>query len=314
MKATKPSNNSQKSFRVPNSLLQGLTTTTTTQLNKLGVFPTTTLLGLMSLVDAKRPEREVRVKISTILEIIEVSKTVTKIVERKWTTAEGETRQKQYKAKRYSPKHTKMVNDALLELHDQTVVVYRKGEKRGVKVENRTVHVLDMFGYYYGYNGHDVDVDDLPEGREKVNVGTQKRPVWRIRRCDKDREQDERPAGVLFRLNKELAEEITGSKQTISYTLVAKRVFGMLKEIRNDPAKVRLVLLTLRQCNSKFVRRLRKLIRELGWDPSHPQRALAALRKALDDMQEKELITRYEIDEPGDRLRITHNKEWHKQS
>jgi hypothetical protein len=309
----KPGNGKREAFRVPNSILQGVTTTTTAQLNKLRAFPMTVLLGLLTLVDSKRPHQDVRAKVSDLLEIIEVGKMVAQVVDREWTTAEGDTRRKQYKANRYNPTHVRQVNDALLQLHGQTVAVHRKAKKGGANAENRNVHILDMFGYSYGRNGRDVDVDDLPTDRRKVNVGTQERPVWRVRRRRGEAEVDERPSGVLFRLNRELAEEIAGGKQGISFTLVARRVFGVLRSIRHDPGAVRMVLLTIRQRNTVFTRRLRKLIADLSLGETHPQRAMERLKDTLEIMKQLGLIEEYEIDPEGDRIQIQRNPGWYRE-
>jgi hypothetical protein len=46
-------------FRVPNSIIQGLTTTTAAGLNRLTVFQMVTLLGLLTRVSPKQPTKEV---------------------------------------------------------------------------------------------------------------------------------------------------------------------------------------------------------------------------------------------------------------
>src|SRR5690349_18051525 len=93
------------SFRMPNSIVQGLTTTTPTGLNRLTAFQMVTLFGLMAHVPAKHPQREVRIRLRDILEIIRVGKTVTDAVDRTWTTRDGVERRRRYRRARYNPKH-----------------------------------------------------------------------------------------------------------------------------------------------------------------------------------------------------------------
>ena len=72
------------SFRVPNSIVQGLTTSTDADLNRLTSFEMVTLLGLMTKVPANRPAGEVRTTVSEILRIIEVGRQVEHSVEREF--------------------------------------------------------------------------------------------------------------------------------------------------------------------------------------------------------------------------------------
>jgi hypothetical protein len=197
-----------------------------------------------------------------------------------------------------------------LALHGQTVEIYRQHRKGKVKGENRTVHLLDMFGYYYTRNGGPVDVHDPPKGVSRRNVGSEERPVWRLRRRKGDQEVDERPAGVLFRLNKELAEEIAASKNTIGFTLIARRVFAVLRRFHRDHAAIRLVLLPLRQRNQTFQRRLGRLLGDLGWDTAHPERALERLEASLAAMQEIGLIEGFAIDQRQGRLEVIRSDAW----
>ena len=81
---------------MPNSIVQGLTTTTPTGLNRLAAFPMVTLFGLLAHVSAKDPRKEVRLRLRDILEIIRVGKSVTDAVDRTWTTRDGEERRRRY--------------------------------------------------------------------------------------------------------------------------------------------------------------------------------------------------------------------------
>src|SRR5262249_36565153 len=117
------------SFRVPNSIIQGLTTgsaaglNTPAGLNRPTAVPTGTPPGLLTQVPPRSPDREVRTNVSTILEIIEVSRQVAHAVEREWSTGAGEVRRRRYTSRRYSPKHLRMVHEALLVLHNHSVLI-----------------------------------------------------------------------------------------------------------------------------------------------------------------------------------------------
>lgn len=172
------------SFRMPNSIVQGLTTSSSTTLNRLTSFEMVALFGMIAHVSSKQPQKEVRVKVRDILEIARVSKNVKHAVERRWTTGDGQERRKRYcyQHSRYSPKHMRQIHDTLLALHNQSVAIHYLDPKSGRKLEDRIVHILDSFGYCYQVDGRPVDVDDLPPGRDRVNIGTESRPVWRVRR------------------------------------------------------------------------------------------------------------------------------------
>src|SRR5437879_5664290 len=94
------------SFRVPNSIIQAMTTSTmtdmeaATRLNRLTAFQMATLLGLLTRVSPKHPKHEVRSTVSQILTIIEVSRHVAHAVERQWRTADGQVKQRRYPALR----------------------------------------------------------------------------------------------------------------------------------------------------------------------------------------------------------------------
>jgi hypothetical protein len=301
---------SRGSFRVPNSVVQGLTTTTPTDLNRLTAFQMVTLFGLMAHVSSKHPRREVRLRVAGILEIVRVSKSVTGVVGRTWTTKDGQQRRREYPRRRYSPKHLEQVHDALLALYNQSVVIRRRdgGPKREIK--ERIVHILDSFGYCYEAGGHPVDVDDLPPDREKVNIGTGDRPVWRIRRRTSRGERYERPAGVLYRINSELADELINRQDTIGFTVFARRVFELFRAFAKAPAAVRLLITVLRQTGGDFTRVLGQLLDDLGWDTTHPARAIAQLEQVLERLRRFEVVADFAIDREADRITITTDRTW----
>jgi hypothetical protein len=190
---------------VPNSLVQGLTTRTRADLNGLPPFTMTTLLGLVSLVDPKHPEREVCARPADVLEVIGVGREVAHTVGRAWATRDGGRQVRRYQAKRHHPEQQRRIHKALLELHSCKVVVRGRGPAGDGQHAERVVHLLDAFGYTHEDSGRPVDVDDLPADRRKVNVGTRERPVWRVQRHTARGDEDVRPSGILFRLNTELA-------------------------------------------------------------------------------------------------------------
>jgi hypothetical protein len=279
-------------------------------MHRLSPFATTALLGLLTRVDPNHPWQEVCARPSDILEIIQVGRRVAHAVDRKWTNRDGMTQHRCYETKRFSPKKMAQIQKALLELHNQTVVIHRPAADGGR--DDLCVHVLDMFGYRYRHDGHDVDLDNLPAGMRRVNVGSAERPVWRLRRCGAWADQEERASGILFRLNHELARELQKGKGTICYTLIAHKVFGVLREFSRQPAAMRLLLLVLRQTNRQFTRQLRNMLEDLGFQPDHPGRAVEQLRCSLERLRGLEVVDDFHIDLEGDRLTVTRNLDWHK--
>jgi hypothetical protein len=301
-------------FRVPNSIVQGLTTNTTEGLNRLSAFANIVLLGLMTRVSSRHPHREVTVRVSDILEIIKVSKCVAHEVEREWKTKDGQKRKQRYQARRFSPRQLAQVHEALLTLHGQQVLVQHRDPRTGRKETERVVHILDSFGYIYEINGRAIDVDDLPPGRKKENVGPEDRPVWRIRRRSRCGEVFDRPKGVLFRLNTELADELSSRRGTIGFTLFAHRVFGVFREFMKSPAAIRLILLVLRQTSQEFSRRLLQVVDELGWDTSHPTRAVEQLQAVLERLRALQIVVDFTLDIQTDRMAVIVNRGWFQES
>ena len=305
-----PAFSAKDSFRVPNSIVQGLTTCTAAGLNGLTAFQMVTLLGLLTQVSPKYPSREVRTSVSKILHILEVSNNVAHAVDREWETTAGEKRRRKYSGRRFSPTHIQKVHDALLTLHQQTVVI-RTANKQRAEVSDRIVHVLDLFGYVYERDGEVLDLDDVPPGH-KVNVGTEDRPVFRIRKLTGQGNPYDRPSGVLFRLNTELSHELIKKKGTIGHTLIARKVFGLFRQHMCCPAAIRLILLVLRQTDKKFTRHLGPAIEGLGWDITHPKRAAIQCEDTLLCLQAEGLVVNFDLDQVNDKLRIEVNREWYR--
>jgi hypothetical protein len=298
------------SFRVPNSIVQGITTATPADLNRLSSFQMITLFGLMAHVSAKHPEKEVRLKVCEILEIVQVSKNVSHAVDRKWTTDDGEVHQKRYTSSRYSPTHLTQVHAALLALHGQAVAIHYFDQGSGKKIKDHIVHILDSFGYCYQANGQKLDVDDLPPDLDRINVGTDERPVLKVRRRTLNGHQYERPTAVTFRINRELAREITNARGTIGFTLFAHRLFALFRDFMRSPAAIRLVVLTLRQTQADFLRILSQMLDELGFDISHRDRAVEDMVVVLDRLRDAGIVTEFSIDHDEDRIRIIVNRNW----
>ena len=301
------------SFRVPNSIIQGLTTNTTAELNKLGAFATLVLLGLLTQVSPKSPQKEVRMRLSTILEIVEVSRKVAHEVERAWTPASGEIRKRRYPCRRFSPRHLQMVHEALLALYNQSVLIRRRDTQSQRQRDERQVHLLDMFGYWYQRDGKSLDVDDLPPGSQKVNVGTDERPLWRIGQQTEDADRFDSPSGIVFRLNSELADELAGKKGTLQFTLLARKAFNLFKKYSKNPSMIRLILLVLRQTNKDFSRDLTMALEGLGFDGSHPSRAAESLTRALGELRQLRLVVDFTVDSANNNLTVSRNMEWHRE-
>lgn len=305
-----PAFSAKDSFRVPNSIVQGLTTCTATGLNSLTAFQIVTLLGLLARVSPKSPEREVRTTVSEILRIIEVSRTVAHAVEREWETARGDKRQRKYSGRRFSPSHIQKIHEVLLVLHKQTVIIRSRGSRKKVFTD-RVVHILDSFGYVYKQNGEILDLDDLPPGSQKINISTDDRPVYRIHNVTGEGKAYHRPSGVLFRLNTELAQELSGEKHTIKFTIIAGKVFGLFRHHMRSPAAICLILLILRQTNKNFVRKLSSALEGLGWDMTHPTRAAEQCAAALTHLRDAGLVTSFDVDQVNEKLQIEVNREWY---
>jgi hypothetical protein len=306
----------RNSFRVPNSVIQGITTSMmtetddTTGLSHLTAVQMVTLFGMLTLVSAKRPMDEVRTTESELLNILEVSRRVGHVVDRQWETTSGVTKRKRYAARRRSPKHFQLIHQALLALHQTSVIIRRKDRRQWT---DRVVHVLDSFGYVYERGGKVLDLHNLPQGKEKINIGTDDRPVWRIVQ-NTDCERADRPSGILFRLNTELANEMKGERGTIGYTLIARKVFPLFKTYMKTPAAIRLIILILRQRKPVFSRLLRKTFDELGFDNTHPQRGVEHLTSVLTRLKMEGLINTFEIGDLEDgRLVIDVNRNWYQE-
>ncbi len=300
------------SFRVPNSVIQDLTTNAASEINQLNAFPLVTLLGLLSRVTPKMPQKEVRLRLAEILQIIEVSRQVNLAVSREWETEAGVTKRK-YECKRFSPKHLQQVHDALLILANTSAQV-RQWDKEKRQWLVRQVHVLDSFGYVYEKCGKMLDLDDLPPDREKINVGSAERPVWRVRRQTDQGARFDRPVGIVFRLNTELAKELSGGRETIQFTIIARKVFSLFKQHMKRPTMIRLIMLVLRQTGPEFHRNLQQLIADLGFDATHPARAVEDLGRALGELQQLRLITSFTVDTDNDKLAVVRNPDWHREA
>jgi hypothetical protein len=286
---------------------------TATGLNRLTAFQTTALLGLLTRVAPKRPHEEVRARVSELLEILEVCRRVAHAVEREWSTGDGQQRRKTYRSCRYSPKHFRMIHEALLALHSKTVVIRRADAKHQGQVTERVVHLLDAYGYVYERGGKELDLHDLPRGSTKVNVSSDDRPVWRIRQTTGDGERFERPAGILYRLNSELADELIHKQGTIGFTVMARKVFGLFKHYMKNPAAIRLILLILRQTGPEFLRRLDRLISDLGFDETHRRRAVEQLTGVLAGLKDARLVEAFEVSPEAEVLRVQVNRDWYQE-
>lgn len=305
--------NSSDSFRVPNSIVQGLTTTTTEGLNKLKAFQMVVLLGMLTKVSSKSPGKEVRVTVTEVLKIVDVSRKIACAVDRKWQTKDGDSRQRSYASERFSPAHVERVHEALLMLHGQTVVVRGRSSGKSERTDH-VVHILDSFGYVYEQNGEDVDLDSLPPDREKVNVGSDKRPVYRSRKRTAGVKRFDRTKGVVFRLNSELANELCKKKGTIGFSLFANKVFQVFQRFMKKPTAIRLIVLILRQVEPTFTRRLDSQLTGLGWDMSHPSRAVTECEATLHELKELGLVVSYQVDKAEDLLQVHQDKEWYKKA
>jgi hypothetical protein len=308
-----PRTRGEGSFRVPNSIIQDLTWNRYSDLNGLTAFQTVTLLGLLARVSPKAPASEVEMRLSEILEIIEVGKQVSQDVDRRWQNEDGSKQRRRYRCRRFSPWHMQQVHEALLSLFNASVFIQRCDKKKGRRREDRQVHLLDMFGYCYAQDGKVIDLDDLPPGRQKVNVGSAERPLIRLRRETARGCQFDRPRGVTFRLNTELAKELANEYGSIGFTLIARKAFSVLKRYMTRPAGIRLILLILRQTATEFRRSLRDAIESLGFDSTHPARGADQLEQVLTELKQLRLVMGFNMDIGADALTVTRNPDWYRE-
>lgn len=291
------------SFRVPNSIMQGLTTTTAEDLNTLSVFEMVILLGVISLVNTKDPKYEVRTTPGQLLEVMEVSHLVAHEVESELQTESGLTRRKRYRTRRYSPSHAEKIHTGLNTLFERSVVILRNDPQTGRRLEERHVHILDSFAYDYRREGVMVDLDQLANDK-KVNVGSAGRPVWRIP-CT-------RHSAIIIKFNSELMKELTAQKGTIGFTLLARKIFSVFREFKGKSSAIRLILLILRQREKRFFRSLSQAFLDLGYDVTHPARATQDLQATLNRLQEMAIVVKFYLDMEHDRMEIATNQNWYK--
>ncbi len=304
------SQSSSPSFRIPNSIVQGLTTSTETQLNRLTSVETVTLMALVSFVASDTPGKEVNVKFAEILAAMELYKACSITFTRHWEKNTGESRRKRYSSVRYSPAQTKPVQNALLFLAGLEVIIKRKekGQKQWSKFR---VPIFREFGYHYEIDGEVLNVHHLPPGYARENIGSDNRPLWVV--------YIQTPAGrerlpsksIYFRLNEKLADEMQGLKGSVKFTLFDRMVFALLRRLSRDPKAIRLLILILRQTDASFTRVLSLMLNDLGYDMSHKNRSIQILRDTLYQMVQVQVVNHFKIDPETDRLFIDHNKDWY---
>ena len=254
--------------------------------------------------------KEVQTTVSEILRIIEVSQNVAHAVSREWETKNGQTHRAKYEGRRCSPSHIQRIHESLLVLHQQMVVVRGRDHRKETRTD-RVVHILDSFGYVYRQNGEVLDLDNLPEGEEKINISSDDRPVFQIKK--RPGNPIGKPSGVLFRLNTELAEELSGKRGTIGFTIFAQKVFRLFQEHNRNPATIRLILLILRQTSTNFVRNLRPALLGLGFDVTHPKRAANQCTATLERLRTATVINHFDVDRTNNKLSVEVNRNWYQQ-
>ncbi len=187
--------------------------------------PTITALGLLGLVDPKHPEKEVTVPATRILEITHAAQDI----ENRLSGKSG-----------FHSKHFADVGDAMValyttELQVRTVRHRRKGKRsKGIKeTEYRWIHFLDTFKYVYVTgSGTEENLDLLPD-IAKVNISKSgDRAVYKLR-------DGRRPTRIGFRLNTELAMELTRRGQRTTFY---GAVFELLRKLADNPGAIRTAL------------------------------------------------------------------------
>ena len=77
-----------------------------------------------------------------------------------------------------------------------------------------------------------------------------------------------------------------------------------------NPAAIRLLVLVLRQTDDDFTRILGRLLDDLGWDVTHPSRAVTQLTQVLGRLRDLDIVTDFVLDRVADRVTITINRTW----
>ncbi len=301
---------SSTSFRVPNSIVQGLTTSTDMQLNRLTAVEIVTLIALVSFVASDAPDKEVKVKLADILAAMELYKACSNTFTRHWEENTGESRRNRYWNVRYSPAQTKAVQDALPVLAGLEVIIKRK-EKGQKQWSSSRVPIFREFGYRFERDGKSLDVHHLPPGYERENVGTTERPLWVVYVQTPDGKRRLPCKHIYFRLNDKLADEVQGRRGTLQSTLFDRQVFTLLRHISKDPKAIRLLILVLRQTGASFTRVLSSMLKDLGYDMSHKKRSIQILRDTLYRLVQVRVVNQFNISPETNRLFIDHNKDWY---
>lgn len=218
-------------------------------------------LGLLSLVDLKAPGAEVITNVTTVLEIVQLARSIRKDFTNKWKRKDGTVMANTTTAMVFPPTSFNAVHEAMVALHDtplqiETVTFQRtnrksKATKRVVKL---WAHFLDSFRYVYEEDGRELDIDLEPSiVRRSINADAG-RPVYQLT----DRR---RPRAIGFRINTELAREVAGGGRR--YTIFAKDVFAILRELHHDPGAMRFALWVISQRDRDIKRSRPRLFDDL---------------------------------------------------
>ena len=191
-------------------------------------------------------------------------------------------------AKKFHPDRFSLVTRALTELFAKPIQIrtvgYRRGTTKGrpQKVESvQAVHFLDAFRVIYqDKNGRDLSLDLLPESARTNISPVEGRPVFKLL-------GNRRPIGFGFRLNTELAKEI--SNRGHRYTIFVAAIFPLLKKLANDPAAVRVALWMISERRQEVPRNSAWLIEHLVLSGQKKQKnmTLAEKKRRLSDILAK---------------------------
>jgi hypothetical protein len=87
----------------------------------------------------------------------------------------------------------------------------------------------------------------------------------------------------------------------------------LFKRYMRTPALIRLIILVLRQTGPDFTRNLRQVLDDLGFDVSHPARAVQDLETALAELRRAQLVVTFTVDTASDTLTVERNVNWHRE-
>lgn len=256
-----------KTFRLDNVVIQNapkLFGSRTPQLylpgmEPFGPFDLWAMAGCYSLLDPKKPENPVVVKLTDLLEVLNFARTISEALGHYAT---------------FASKDYEMIRESLHRLFTVEVVLtgeynVKKPGRRG-RPQKRLVeyHTRILASYAYIYPPNVIPPDQLPDSRRR-NVNKAKTlsnepgpPIYELA-------NGPRPEAVELRISPELLRGLTGEHPNIGATVFPVKIFELRRKIPpRDSTTIKLILWVCRQTKESPRIGLDKLCRQLElFDP-----------------------------------------------